>query len=811
MITPERLSKGISCRSEGKLYVLVKHEGELRARKGANLPVKVMPFGHGSASDGKSRSTPTAAQEWVVSSPYFDDVKRNLLELEDASGAPVEVLVSYGAIKWESRFNWRARRSLCEHMVEAANAFDPAALSVKFLRYLPKDDHVVWRICVESVQGSDPNVALSVKDAHHADVDFDLYFFEAQDVILENGTEVKRTFYSLELPASLKCFYLEARDKTGRLASGFASVDVRLYNGMENITWNWMKCASDDEKNYRCWYEQHRASEKELEEQARASFSNMPLFSIVVPCFDSQEGFLNECIESVTAQSYSNWELLLVDGSVSDSGIVKKAANRFDDDRIRYIPLSENLGIVGNTNAGIEEARGDWVAFLDHDDKLAADALFCYAQAIDEDADISALFCDEDSFTANDDFRWPSFKSTLNQDLLYAHNCVTHFLAVRKSMLDAIGPSQEDVAGAQDYDLTLRVLAAGGSIHHIPRVLYHWRMHEDSTAGDNIESKPYAQTAGRIALQRHFDQRGIAGRVEETAHPFVYRMRYTIPEPLPLVSVVIPTKDHIEELDACIRSIMDRSDYREFEIVVVENNSEDAETFAYYERIQRECSQVHVVFWDGPFNYSAIINYGVDHSNGEMLLLLNNDTEVISPDFMTEMLGYLVRPEVGVVGAKLYFRDGLTQHAGIEVGPFDAIVHVNQDFSSNREGYGGRAVRPGNFSAVTGACQMVRCDVFEEVGGYDEAFAVGFNDADFCMRAYEAGYLTVFTPYAEFYHYEFTSRGREEADPMKQQRWERERALFQKRWSSYFTVGDPFSNPNLSLESSYYALPEVPH
>lgn len=805
-----KATKVASCRAEGKLYSLIRFDGELCFTGGSNPPVKVVPFIRDHAeSGGAIAGAPQGVKEWVVSTPFFDRIKKNTLMLQDSSGNTVDVSASYGAIKWESRFNWRARRSLCEKMIASTNDFDPDSLSIKILRYLPKGESVVWRIYTECAKESNPDIVLNVKDAQCMDVEHKLYLFENQDVALESGVEVVRTTFSLELPRDLTCFYIEVLDSNGVLNPGFASVDARLYNGLGNQTWNWTRNAGDDDKRYRRWYAEHRASKEELDEQTKATFPTMPLVSVVVPCFDSSELFLKECVASVVAQSYGNWELLLVDGSADGSSTVSKVAESFNDKRIRYIALPENLGIVGNTNMGIKEACGEWVAFLDHDDKLAPDALFCYVCAINENSNISALYCDEDSFTHGDNFRWPFFKTTaLNQDLLYAHNCVTHFLAVKKSVIEEIGLSPDDVAGAQDYDLTLRVLAAGGRIHHVTRVLYHWRMHEGSTAGDNIDSKPYAQTAGRLALQRHFDQRGIAGRVEDTEHPFVYRMRYELHDPLPLVSVIIPNKDHIGELDACIRSIMEKSAYRNFEIIVVENNSEDEETFAYYERIQGECSQVLVIRWDGGFNYSAIINYGVQHSRGDRLLLLNNDTEVISPDFMTEMLGYLERPEVGVVGAKLYFRDELVQHAGIEIGPFDSIVHVNQDFPREREGYGGRAVRPGNFSAVTGACQMVRRDVFEQVGGYDEAFAVGFNDADFCMRAYEAGYLTVFTPYAELYHYEFTSRGRETADAAKLVRWEHERDLFHERWRKYFTEGDPFSNPNLSLKSAYYALPE---
>ena len=324
---------------------------------------------------------------------------------------------------------------------------------------------------------------------------------------------------------------------------------------------------------------------------------------------------------------------------------------------------------------------------------------------------------------------------------------------------------------------------------------------------------PYAIEAGRLALQRHFNALGICGTVEETETPFVYRMHYALPKPAPLVSIVIPTKDHIETLDACVMSIAQKATYTNYEIVLVENNSEDPETFAYYETLPERVvaasegkGSARVVYWPGEFNYSQIINFGVEHAKGDYLLLLNNDTEVISPDFIEEMMGYLQRPDAGVVGAKLYFADHLVQHAGIVVGVRGALAHANQDFSAKREGYLARAVRPGSFSAVTGACQMVRRDVFERVGGYDEEFAVGFNDADFCLRVWEAGYRTIFTPYAELYHYEFTSRGREEANEEKLRRWKREQALFMRRWPEFFLDGDPWLGPNLSSDSEYFSF-----
>lgn len=785
------------CRTNGKLYLDVRLSEEecldglsAYATSGdRRFPAQVFP------ADGGMEPT----TRWIVMVPFLALAKADVI-IEGSRGAYPALHVNFKRAKLISLLNARLRRSAFESVATCDGRFLDGITQMRLLRFLEgEDDTAIWRMDVTRDAGDDAEDAIEVFDGFGNPVEFELFLFEDQAMDVD-GIRARRKIYSLRVPYGLDCFHVTA-------GNGFCSCDGRFYNVKRTETREFMKDACADEGQYRTWLDAHKASSEDLAAQAQAVLTVQPKFSIVVPVFEPNAGYLSACISSVTNQSYANWELLLVDAS-SQGGIVSNCLEAIGDDaRIRHLELDGNLGIAGNTNVGIENATGGWVAFLDYDDILEPDALFCYVRAIARDADAVALFCDEDTFEVDGQYRFPVFKSELNLDLLYSYNCVTHFLAVKREALEAIGTSPDDVTGAQDYDLTLRVIAAGGKIVHVPRVLYHWRQHSASTAGDNVSSKPYAQEAGRLALQRHFEARGIAGHVEETSHPFIYRMRYALSDPHPLVSVIIPNKDHIGELDACVRSIIEKSAYREFEVVIVENNSEDDETFACYERITVEFDQVKVVRWEGSFNYSAIINHGVQHAAGSRLLLLNNDTEVISPDFIPEMLGYLERPEVGVVGAKLFFRDGLVQHAGIEVGPFDTIVHVNQDFVDEREGYRGRATRPGNFSAVTGACQMVRRDVFEQVGGYDEDFAVGFNDADFCMRAKEAGYLTVFTPYAKLHHYEFTSRGREEVDDAKMRRWEGERELFQERWAKYFEEGDPFSNPNLSLESCYYALP----
>lgn len=820
------------CRSQGRLYVLLRFAGQdvtaLIEREGSQA------FAHATTSGScvPSLALPVDHGRVLAICPSVADYERELavlvLPFLDGSSIDIDFASSgqkLGSIrldsrmaKLESKINYKAKPVLCALIRDAQRGERCGRYEIDAVRYLPADSGAVWRYEVTWSGDSQCTPQLEILDTHMNVIDATVHMFESQvDVPQQNGCCVNKTYLSVEMPEDIRDFVAIATDPAGQIQGGFCAMDGRLYNGMVDDSWNRMKDARADDAAYRRWFEQHRAKPGDLACQcaAAAAFAYRPLVSIVVPCYKTDRVYLRELLDSVLAQNYDNWELLLMDASPEWDAVANLAAAAHDE-RVRRIELPGNGGIVVNTNVGIQQAMGDYIAFLDHDDILEPDALLHYVAALNKtakDERPQVLFCDEDMFQKTGEWGQPVFKTRLNVDLLYSHNCVTHFLMVEKALIDRIGMSPEDVAGAQDYDLTLRCLAAGARFEHVAHVLYHWRVHPGSTADGSADSKPYAIEAGRLALQRHFDSLGVHGTVEESETPFVYRMRYSLPEPAPLVSIVIPTKDHVETLDACVMSIARKATYANYEIVLVENNSEDPETFAYYETLPARVAAAsdgkgaaRVEWWPGEFNYSQIINFGVEHSKGDYLLLLNNDTEVISPGFIEEMMGYLQRPDAGVVGAKLYFADHLVQHAGILVGVRGALAHANQDFSAKREGYLARAVRSGNFSAVTGACQMVRRDVFEQVGGYNEEFAVGFNDADFCLRVWGAGYRAIFTPYAELYHYEFTSRGREEANEEKLRRWKREQALFMQRWPEFFLTGDPWLGPNLSAESEYFSL-----
>lgn len=809
------MKKMLLCRGDGKLYMKVKTKLALTLDDttasitfdNKTIPVGCYPF----CAVGME-----ATDCWVLEIPIMD-ISRVTVQLNgtvSASNAAYmdAVTVNYEVAKWESRLNYRLRREECFEIRDYESNYLYNQYQPRILQYLEGENTTIWRIEIRWFGAVDATPQINVLDGKGETLDATIYPFEFYTA--QPGSENPNSYtFSLETQPECKYFVLQAlgpskTDATNpSIKSGFCSINPGAFEAFKYESWKYMKDARADDAAYQAWLSKHQITIDEWRRQKADHFENEPLISIVVPCYNSNETYLKEMVDSVLAQSYPKWELLLMDAS-ADVKIVKKVAAQAEDARVKYFALPSNKGIAGNTNAGIQQAEGDFIAFLDHDDLLEPDALYCYVEKINTDPTTKLLYCDEDLFSEKGTYTQPVFKTELNVDLLYSHNCVTHFLMVEAAYLQQIGLSEEEVSGAQDFDLVLRALEGGGTITHVPRVLYHWREHEGSTSGDNTESKPYAEEVGRIALQNHFDRQGIKGTVEVTEHPYVYRMRYELPNPLPLISIVIPNKDHVEVLDECVQSLLNNATYENLEILIVENNSTEEATFDYYCKLQDESEKVRVIQWEYEFNYSKIINFGVEQTKGEYVLLLNNDTKAITPDFLQEMLGYLMREDVGVVGAKLYFRDGLIQHAGMIVGPYGAVAHVHQNYSRTYEGYLARAVRPGNFSAVTGACQLVEKQIFNEVGGYEERLAVGFNDVDFCLKIWEAGYRVVFTPYAELYHYEFTSRGRETFDKEKMHRWKQEQAEFTKRWPAFFLEGDPFVNPNLERDNFYFDLSE---
>lgn len=560
-----------------------------------------------------------------------------------------------------------------------------------------------------------------------------------------------------------------------------------------------------DENNYQNWLKKNQLSQIELEMQRRKSFEYEPKISIVVPLYKTQLNYLEELIESVKNQTYSNWELCLSDGSGEDSPLLE-ALNHYteSDKRIKAVSSNISLQISENTNRAIQIAEGEYIAFADHDDLLTPNALYECVHALNCDRNIDMFYSDEDKISMDGkEYFEPHFKTDFNIDLLCSMNYFCHLVVVSRKLVMETGGLRSEFDGAQDYDFVLRCVELAEKVYHIPMVLYHWRAHKDSTA-ENPQSKMYAFEAGARAVQAHYDRVGIQAKVHQGEYLGLYRTEFIL-EDKPLVSIIIPNKDHIEDLNKCIESIESKSCYGNYEYIIIENNSEKEATFQYYQELEKNNPKVRVICWDKEFNYSAINNFGVSQAKGEYLLFLNNDTEIINGTCLEELVGYCRRDDVGAVGARLYYSDNTIQHAGVIVGFGGIAGHAFIGLPRNANGYFSRIICAQDMSAVTAACMMVKKKVFDQVDGFDEALQVAFNDIDLCMKIRNAGYLIVYNPYAELYHYESKSRGLEDTRE-KIERFNNEIATFAHKWPDILKNGDPYYNPNLSMERCDFSL-----
>lgn len=561
--------------------------------------------------------------------------------------------------------------------------------------------------------------------------------------------------------------------------------------------------------------------------ERETAFDRPVRISILVPLYNTPEGFLREMLDSVLAQTYENWELCLADGSDAEHTYVGDICREYiekdgkylaakenmtnvskkPESRIVYRKLAKNGGIAENTNACYEMAAGEYVGLFDHDDILHPSALFAYVKAINEQG-ADYLYCDETTFKSGDINRMLTmhFKPDYAPDNLRANNYICHFSVFAKSLMEGTELFRTKFNGSQDHDMILRLTDRAQKIVHIPRLLYYWRSHEGSVAS-GIDAKPYAIQAAKGAVSEHLKAHGFENfKIESTrAFETIFRIRYQIIGN-PKISIIIANKDHREDLQRCISSILEKSTYDNYEIIVVENNSTEQETFSYYKELEAE-ERVTLVTYKGSFNYSAINNLGVKHAAGDYILLLNNDTEVISVNWMEELLMYAQREDVGAAGAKLYYADKTIQHAGVVIGlgAHRTAGHTHYKQPRQNLGYMGRLCYAQNVSAVTGACLMVKKAVYKAAGGLDESFAVSLNDVDFCLKLRAKGLLNVFTPFAELYHYESASRGLDDKGE-KAERYNAESERFRNKWKEALEAGDPYYNPNFSLDRSDFSL-----
>ena len=548
-------------------------------------------------------------------------------------------------------------------------------------------------------------------------------------------------------------------------------------------------------------------SPEERKAQEETAFANPVVISILVPLYNTPENFLKEMIDSVVTQTYKNWELCLADGSDEAHGYVGDICKEYaaNDNRVKYEKLEKNEGISGNTNACLKMATGEYIGLFDHDDILHPCALYEYVKAINEQG-ADYIYCDETTFKDGsiDKMITMHFKPDFSIDNLRANNYICHFSCFKKDLLDGMELFRKKFDGSQDHDMILRLTDKAKKVVHVPKLLYYWRSHAGSVASD-INAKSYAIEAARGAIADHLKNKGFKNfKITGTrAFETIFKISYEIIGN-PKISIVIANKDHVDDLKRCIDSIIEKSTYDNYEIIVVENNSTTSEIFDYYKEVP-DC--VKVITYEGEFNYSAVNNLGVKHATGEYILLLNNDTQVITVNWMEELLMYAQRNDVGAVGGKLYYANKTIQHASVVLGlgAHRTAGHTHYGQSRENLGYMGRLCYTQNVSAVTGACLMVKKSLYDEVGGLGEDFAISLNDVDFCLKLREKGYLNVFTPFAELFHFESISRGLDNQGE-KAERYNKESEYFRNKWKDVLEKGDPYYNVNFSLDRSDYSL-----
>lgn len=550
---------------------------------------------------------------------------------------------------------------------------------------------------------------------------------------------------------------------------------------------------------------------QEAARQRAEKFDKMVKISILVPLWNNERQYQIDMIESVMNQTYENWELCLADGSDKEHAYIEEICREYAakaNGRIVYKKLEKNGGISGNTNECYKLATGEYIGLFDQDDILHPSVLYEYVKAINEQ-NADYIYCDETTFKGDsiDNMLTLHFKPDFSIDNLRANNYICHFSVFSRELLEGTELFRSGFDGSQDHDMILRLTSNAKNVVHIPKLMYYWRSHKGSVASD-ISAKPYAIAAAKGAVADHLTKNGFKNFEIKSTRAFetIFEIKYEILRE-DKISILIPNKDHSDDLRRCIESIKQRSTYDNYEIIIIENNSTEKATSDYYKTLKDD-SRIKIVRYEGEFNYSKINNFGAKYATGEYLLLLNNDTQVITMNWLEAMLMYAQREDVGAVGAKLYYGDKTIQHAGIVIGlgAHRTAGHTHYKINYDNLGYMGKLCYAQNVSAVTGACLMVKKKIFDELGGLDEEFKIALNDVDFCLRIREKGYLNVFTPFAELYHFESASRGIDVADEAKAKRYEEESEKFRQRWKQVIEKGDPYYNPNFSLDHSDYTL-----
>ena len=579
---------------------------------------------------------------------------------------------------------------------------------------------------------------------------------------------------------------------------GFAEVSKKVFKRIFCIKEN----RKTNQEQYKIWMQKNNLTSEEIQKQKEYKFEVNPKISIVVPMYNTDKIFLKELIESLEKQTYSNWELCLADGSENQDEDLKQYYEK--NEKIKYKFLNENKGISENTNAAIEMVTGEYIGFLDHDDLLSVDALFEMVKVINDKKEVEFIYSDEDKIDEQYERFEPYFKPDYSPETLACNNYITHFVVVKKELVDRVGKLNSEFNGAQDFDFVLRATKEAKLVVHISKVLYHWRVHKTSTA-NVADAKPYAYEAGLKAVESYIDSLGRKAKVANGQDvPGIYKIKYEI-EGEPKVSILIPNKDNVNLLRKCIDSILKLTTYKNYEIVVIENNSNKKETLKYYTEISQNEKVRIINSGIKEFNYSKIINFGVKNVDGEFIIQLNNDTKILTPDWIENMVGYAQNKEIGAVGARLYYEDKTIQHAGIIIGISGIAGNMLVNLPYGKHAYFGREAAIRNVAAVTGACLMCRRELYEEVGFMDEEnFKVAFNDVDLCLKFLEKGYRNVYNPYVELIHYESKSRGYEYTEE-QEKRFKQESEKFKLKWKKYIDY-DPYYNINFSRKTCNYDI-----
>ena len=739
--------------------------------------------------------------QWVLTIPDLgiSDLPVDIIAtLPDGLTERVRLHIDSEKAKWQSRFNYKINKALCAEIRNFDDSDRLNRASVSYWEAIEDGEDLILRLSVRTPYRSDSDISIKCIKKGGSAIPICVYPF-GQEESASSFSDEKHFLssqFSVRMPNIEDTYFFIVSDSNHPAFNSFESLELPQLRELKSNTNQLMRHAQFD-PGYPYWFENHKGTDSILFKQQKIEFGYKPKFSIIVPLYKTPIGLFKEMVNSVLDQSYKNWELILVNSTPECfelTNAVSEVSALYP--QIIVVTLERNLGISENTNQGIDVATGDFVCFFDHDDVLEPDVLFSYAEALNKYDDIDLLYCDEDKLLPDGTLSQPFLKPDFNIDLLRNNNYICHMLTIRRSLLDSVPRNTSEYDGAQDHNLTLRIVEKARRVYHVDKVLYHWRISESSTAA-NADTKPYASNAGIRAVQDHLNRMGIKATVSLSRRPFTYKVIYEVPEDYPLVSIIIPNKDHIDLLDACLKSIFDKTSYSNYEIVIIENNSTNPSTFKYYSQLQdKHPNTVKVITWEHEFNFSKLMNFGEKHSAGEYLLLLNNDTEIITPNWIDVMLGLCSRNDVGAVGAKLYYPDDTIQHAGVVINARCA-GHLHRNYPRDNWGYFALNDAQQDLSAVTAACMMTKRSIFNSVGGFTEDLQVAFNDIDYCLKIREIGKLVVYTPEVELYHYESVSRGAEIGSE-KKIRFHREISYMNYRWAKYYVDGDPCYNNNFS-------------